>query len=498
MDARTLLKTYSRRSILKTGALLSATAATSQMWSKKARAQGADKKFLFVVGAAGGGSIIDSFLPVLSNGTPAHEALNTYTADKVTQPSNSNFRCVRAFPDTALGLNPNSYNHAFMSNHAAHSSVMTLEGTSVNHIVAQGRSMNGAGVNNGRTLLEAVAAQHGSDMLLPAVNMAYGGYATPGTDKTLPAFAREEIVGDALYFPVATDPIKGMLPTERDPDRLRPLLNRARRVREDLDNQSAFGRTFRQAPLVENYLHARRDRVAAMREEGLLEKLFLMRNGGGTNLDDYGLDENNEINTILQALPDVADDPFHAQAALAYLLVRHGLSCAVALSPSFGFLEGTTTAIKNAPLGFDYSHTNHRAAQQTMWRRILTVTHGLVTLLQNTPLDDANPSGPTLFDNSLIYVATEFGRSKTRPANANEFSTGHHLNNGNLFVSPLLQGNRVFGGVDADTCLTYGFDPLTGDEAPTTVMREGDMYSAVCQALDVPFAGRRNMSAMMR
>ena len=43
------------------------------------------------------------------------------------------------------------------------------------------------------------------------------------------------------------------------------------------------------------------------------------------------------------------------------------------------------------------------------------------------------------------------------------FGTGHHLNNGSLIVSPFANGNRVLGGVDPDTGLTYGFDPRTGD-----------------------------------
>ena len=67
-----------------------------------------------------------------------------------------------------------------------------------------------------------------------------------------------------------------------------------------------------------------------------------------------------------------------------------------------------------------------------------------------------------------------------------------------MLISPLLNGNRVYGGVDPQTGLTHGFDPNTGDPTPNTVMREGDVYSAICHALDIDFAGRRDMPCMIR
>ena len=38
------------------------------------------------------------------------------------------------------------------------------------------------------------------------------------------------------------------------------------------------------------------------------------------------------------------------------------------------------------------------------------------------------------------------------------------------FSTPLLTGGRVYGGMDPDTLLTYGFDRTTGAAAPGTLM----------------------------
>ena len=45
---------------------------------------------------------------------------------------------------------------------------------------------------------------------------------------------------------------------------------------------------------------------------------------------------------------------------------------------------------------------------------------------------------------------------------AEQFGTGHDLNDGALIISPLANGGRLLGGIDAETGTTYGFDPATG------------------------------------
>jgi hypothetical protein len=62
----------------------------------------------------------------------------------------------------------------------------------------------------------------------------------------------------------------------------------------------------------------------------------------------------------------------------------------------------------------------------------------------------------------------------------------------------LVNGGRVYGGVDPDTALTYGFDPTTGAPAPGTVMSEADIFGAVAHALGVSFPGRRDMPALVK
>ena len=75
-------------------------------------------------------------------------------------------------------------------------------------------------------------------------------------------------------------------------------------------------------------------------------------------------------------------------------------------------------------------------------------------------------------------------RTRVRPANAEDFGTGHHLNNGALLISPMIRGGRVYGGVDPNTTLTYGFDPSSGDPIPGREMSEAEMFSAIAHALN--------------
>jgi hypothetical protein len=97
-------------------------------------------------------------------------------------------------------------------------------------------------------------------------------------------------------------------------------------------------------------------------------------------------------------------------------------------------------------------------------------------------------------------VATEFGRSRNRPEGAMTFGSGHDLNNGALIVSPLANGGKMLGGVDPDTLMTYGFDPLTGRPEPGRHMTEAEVFSGIVQALGIetPGAGLPDMRIMRR
>jgi hypothetical protein len=152
--------------------------------------------------------------------------------------------------------------------------------------------------------------------------------------------------------------------------------------------------------------------------------------------------------------------------------------------------------IVNTPISFDFSHQANREVQALMWDRQLKVADKLITLLKNEEF----AGGQSYWDRSMMYFPTEFGRSRNRPDNAMTFGSGHELNNGFLVVSPLANGGRVLGGVDPNSLMTYGFDPLTGRPDPKRTMTEEEIYSGLVQALGVDTAGAKlpDMKAMRK
>ncbi len=488
--------TLSRRALLRAGLAASAATAPGHVGVRPRAAQAADpepRRYLFVVAAMGGASIIDSFLPVLQSESANGTRLCTYQPSQIAQPAGANLRCVLPLAsfDTSSRKYGNGYSQAsFLAKHKDDMAIVCVETASVNHDVAQKRALNGGGIDSGRTIMEAAAVRHGKGLPLPNSNMAEGGYGYPGSDVRLAAEARPVAIADPLFLAFGTHGHRGLVDVPSG-----AAIDRARQTRRRLDALSPFGKTFGRVPSVAHYLAAH-DRAGQIERSELMNRLMLL---GDTRLGRYGLSPSPQRATLLQAFPSLDSDSFEAQAALAYLLVREGVSCAVTISPSNSFRlinEGTVQRVENTQLAFDNSHAQHRLTQSVMWSRVLKTTDSLIDLLKRAP-DPASP-GRTLWDSSLVYLATDFGRDKDRPDGAAEFPSGHHLNNGVLLVSPLLKGNRVYGGVDPKTCLTFGFDHRTGAPAPGTTMDEGDLHSVVATALDIPFAGRKDMSALMR
>jgi uncharacterized protein (DUF1501 family) len=184
--------------------------------------------------------------------------------------------------------------------------------------------------------------------------------------------------------------------------------------------------------------------------------------------------------------PEFFTDPFETQAALAFLLLKHRVSVAVTIGPDFNVTVGGPTGIANPPLAFDYSHNDHRGGQAYMWARILGIIDRLVTLLKAEPFDATE----SLWDRTMLYVATDFGRTRNRPDNAMEFGSGHDLNNGFLLMSPMVKGNSVLGGVDPATTMAYGFDARTGQAQPGKFdSNEPDIYSGVLTAMGADLSG---------
>jgi hypothetical protein len=185
----------------------------------------------------------------------------------------------------------------------------------------------------------------------------------------------------------------------------------------------------------------------------------------------------------------------HAQAALAFLLLKYRVSVSVTLGPSFDFIfdEDATggsnvlalNSVVNPPLAFDASHQGHRTGQAVVWDKLLTVVDGLATLLSGEDFGD----GTSMWDRTMIYIASDFGREKHRPAGATDWGTGHHLNNGLMVFSPLVPGDTLRGGVDANTGLTHGFDPISGAPEPGREMAEAEIFSGLLGALEVDTSG---------
>lgn len=465
----------------------SASVATEILRSRRARAAAPpNRKFLFVIAASGGASIMDSFLPVTASEAGANaSSLVTYPDSVVAKPSGSQIRCVTNLARRSPFQNAYDVSD-FVSAHKNDLAVVTVENTSVNHVVAQKRAITGAGIDGGRTLMEAVAMRHGDDLLLPNVNLASGGYLEPG-DQDVADRVRGEVVTRPERFASATHGYRGI---PRAPSA--ELIERARAVRARLDGMSPLSQ--QKSALRERYLDLR-DRLGPQIEAAdLITKLMLVQDAEQTPLSEFGLASSPDLTQLSETFPNLGVDRLQTQAAIAFLLVKYGVSCAVTFGPGFEPSFLPDGSIIDTPIAFDFSHNDHLTAQNVMWSRIMEAADGLIRMLKSVEYE----GGSSLWDHSLLYVATDFGRSKERPRDSLTFGSGHHLNNGNLFVSPLLRGNRVYGGIDPKTCLTYGFDGKTGEPKPDTVMREGHLYSLAAQALDVEFTGREDMSGLVR
>jgi hypothetical protein len=473
----------SRRRFLRTAGLC----AGSLLLPARAARAAAPTRYLFTIAAFGGASIIDSFLPVREDESKNGARLTTFKDVHVLQPDGSNLRCVAPLNES-FQYTPSRYSQStFLQRHAADTVVMTVENSSVVHITAQQRSLNGGGsANRGRTIMETVAQQYGEGMLLPAANMATGGFLIPGTDPGLSARLAQVSVTDPASFPVSLHGSFGL--PKPVPE---SMLNRARQARDRAEEQSDFWRTHLGTETLRKYLELQ-ERAVGIERGGLMPQLLLR--------DFPGLSAAPEIARIREYLPSLETDLFEAQAALAFLLVKNGHTVAAAIGPNNAQTTETVDGRRVTQIyptqTFDASHTGHRAGQSASWSRTFRVADSLIRLLKDT--EDPRACGESMWANSLVYFATDFGRDKVRPENSLTFGSGHDLNNGTILVSPLLRGNRVYGGVDPDTCRTYGFDRSTGEPDRGTTMSEADVFGVICQALGVEFEGRQNVDCMIR
>ncbi|MBK7756561.1 MAG: hypothetical protein IPI35_09150 [Deltaproteobacteria bacterium] len=486
--------TQSRRDMLRQLAALAGVGAGASLFNLEAIGQEAkDPRFLIVLCASGGGSIIDGPLALRESESANPSTVNCFPDSLVTGWSGSPFRAVDLSSD-AIGPIPAPFSvkpSDFFGRRREDLMVATLTGTSVNHQVAQRRSITGNEAWRGRTLQELVAWQYGAEAPIPNVHLVAGmGFNDSGTDATVPTYARRQIVADPLVWPLSLDGGRGVQ------GGLSPEVLAA--VRGHRDNQfepkTRFDQIFKSSPRLAEWKNLRGAPQAKIEDLDLITRLMLAPDGGNFPLGEYGLGSSPSGDAVRAVFPDYATDPLHAQAALAFLLLKYRVSVSVTLGPNFSFVfkeggEATNglpeNSVLNPPLAFDFSHQGHRAGQAVVWSRLYQIIDGLMTLLKAEDFGD----GTSFWDRTMIYVATEFGREKTRPSGAQEWGTGHDLNNGVMVFSPLVPGDTLLGGVDPDTGLTYGFDPVTGDPDPGRETAEAEIFAGLLGALDIDTSG---------
>ncbi|WNG51634.1 hypothetical protein F0U60_51585 [Archangium minus] len=469
---------------------LSSPAALEQLGGvRQARLDG-KPRFLIVVGAVGGASIIDSMLAVRGSETTRAGGnaarLNTFADAQVQNVDGSPFRAVKV-DSPQLGNIPvpvKTDQLPFVKKYKDSMLVATSVGTSVNHVIAQKRSLTGNNAWRGRTLQECVALQYGAGLPLPNVNMGNGGFVERGTDDSLPAYCYGEVVANPSLWPLGLDGMKGLKDVPS-----RDVVALARSTRNTLDAQSVFGRTFDDAEALRLWNEQRTSGQSALEVQELISRLNVLPDQPPKMpLSEYGLSSSPDAERLREVFPDYMSDPVEGQAALAFLLIKNRVSVSVTLGPSFNMVTTPSYKVTNPPLAYDFSHNDHRSIQAFMWSRLMDTIDKLIGLLKSEPFDS---SGESLWDRSLIYMATEFGRTRSRPEGATEmFGTGHDLNNGFMILSPMVRGNTVLGGVEPKTTLTYGFDPRTGAPEPGKMTsNEADIFSGILTAMGVDTSG---------
>lgn len=483
-----------RRQMIQRLAATAGVGAGATLFNHRALAEtSADPRFLIVLCASGGGSILDGPLAIRASESANADTLNTFPDELVTTWKGSPFRAVDQ-ASRSLGPIPAAWSvrpSEFFARRRSDLMVVTTQGTSVNHSIAQRRSITGNEAWSGRTLQEMVAWQYGATSPVPNVHLVAGlGFNDAGSDTLVPTWARRQIVADPLLWPLSLDGAKG-LAEGLDPAVLAAVRNHRN---TSFEPATRFDQIFARAPRLTEWKELRGTPQEQIEALDLINKLMVAPESDAYPLSAFGLGSSPSSDAVRAAFPDYDFDPLQAQAAMAFLLLKYRVSVSVTLGPSFSFVYDSSgdasnglpeNSVVNPPLAFDFSHQAVRAGQAVVWSRLYAVIDGLISLLSAEDYGD----GTSLWDRTMIYVATEFGRSKTRPAGADDWGAGHDLNNGVMVYSPLVPGDTLLGGVDPDTALTYGFDPETGAPEPGRTTAEAEVFSGLLGALGVDTTG---------
>jgi hypothetical protein len=314
--------------------------------------------------------------------------------------------------------------------------------------------------------------------------MSVGGYIERGVDDALPSWAYAETLAQPALWPLGLDGMKGL---KGVPDR--SLVDLARKLRnEKLDPESVFAQTFQKSDRLKRWYEQRGTGQPAIEALDLITKLNILPDSPPSlPMTEYGLGVSADAAALRTRFPNFFTDPVEGQAALAFLLLKYRVSCSVTLSPTFNVVIAGSS-LGNPPLAFDFSHQDHRGAQAFMWGKMLSLVDRLSDLLKAEPFNEV--PGQSLWDRTLIYIATDFGRTRTRQGGATNFSSGHDMNNGVVMFSPMLNGNRVLGDVDPQTTYTRAFNPETGVVDPNKISNEADNFAGILHTLGVDTANR--------
>lgn len=474
---------FTRRQILTESVRWGAAASTAfALGPRRARAQGPEPYFLLNVCGLGGYSIQDAFMAIRESEAGSRAPDVNVFPDAWVE-SIGPFRAVSIPPEHVAGFGRESFQPEFVRRHGGQMLVYTHRASSVNHPVAQQRVLNGDRAYLGRTIPEAVAAHYGRDFPLANVNMAASGFAEHGYDPSLPSWARAISVTDPWMFPLALSGHLGLSRPWAPDDVLRMRSARSRLV----EAQSDYLRSNLDDPMWTRW-REHRDRVQLLEASAAVQKLNLNPSTDERPFDDYGLPTSPDLPRLREAFPRLADDPFEAQAALAFLLLKHRFSVAVTISvaPQQLRLNGE---LVNAGSAFDAAHGIHRPNQALMWTRLLNVADRLIELLKSELYDG---SGQTLWDRTVMFLPTEFGRGQYRQNYDELFGTAHDLEGAQVVVSPLANGGTVLGEVNRSTGRLIGFDPerLTHVADPArTGISEAETYAGILHMLGVPTPG---------
>jgi len=457
-------------------------AAAMALGSRRLSANPAEPRFLLNVCGLGGASIQDAFMAVRASEAGANAPyINTFPDAWVERIGP--FTAVSIPPGDVAGFGGDSIQPEFVRRHGGEMLVYTHRASSVNHPIAQQRVLNGDRAWLGRTLPEAVAAHYGDAFPLANVNMAMSGFAEHGSDPSLPSWARAISVTDPWMFPLALSGHLGLSRPWAGSEVQRMRAARARIV----EAHSELLRTNVDDPMWTQW-REHRDRLALLESAGAVEKLNINPSTDERPFDDFGLPTSADLPRLQAAFPRLAQDPFEAQAALAFLLLKHRLSVSVTISPAPQQLR-IGREVVNASSAFDAAHGVHRPNQALMWTRILRVADRLIDLLKAEPY---NGAGESLWDRTVLFMPTEFGRGQYRPENAPIFGTAHDLEGAQVLVSPLANGGQVLGEVDRQSGRLRGFDPEASTsvvDASRTGISEKETYAGVLHLLGVPTPG---------